>query len=87
LVENWSTVNVPKPPPVIPTQITTTSPGCDAIFSTPLLPAFTGFALAISRDYSGIAFAIPLAQLFLTLGLLTMAVYIFARREIILSGS
>jgi hypothetical protein len=57
-----------------------------AIFSTPLLPAFTGFALSISRDYSGIAFAIPLAQLFLTLGLLTMAVYIFARREIILSG-
>jgi hypothetical protein len=57
------------------------------IFSTPLLPAFTGFALSISRDYSGIAFAIPLAQLFLTLGLLTMAVYVFARREIILSGS
>ena len=57
------------------------------IFSTPLLPAFTGFALSISRDYSGIAFAIPLAQLFLTLGLLTLAVYIFARREIILSGN
>ena len=57
------------------------------IFSTPLLPAFTGFALSISRDYSGIAFAIPLAQLFLTLGLLTMAVYIFTRREVILSGS
>ena len=56
------------------------------IFSTPLLPAFTGFALSISRDYSGIAFAIPLAQLFLTLSLLTMAVYVFARREIILSG-
>jgi len=56
------------------------------IFSTPLLPAFTGFALSISRDYSGIAFAIPLAQLFLTLGLLTMAVYVFARREVILSG-
>ena len=57
------------------------------IFSTPLLPAFTGFALSVSRDYSGIAFAIPLAQLFLTLGLLTMAVYVFARREIILSGN
>ena len=58
-----------------------------AIFSTPLLPAFTGFELSISRDYSGIAFAIPLAQLFLTLSLLMMAVYVFARREIILSGS
>jgi hypothetical protein len=56
------------------------------IFSTPLLPAFTGFALSVSRDYSGIAFAIPLAQLFLTLGLLTLAVYVFARREVIFSG-
>jgi hypothetical protein len=57
------------------------------IFSTPLLPAFTGFALSVSRDYSGIAFAIPLAQLSLTLGLLAMAAYVFSRREIIFSGA
>jgi hypothetical protein len=56
------------------------------IFSTPLLPAFTGFALSVSRDYSGLAFVIPLAQLCLTLGLLSMSVYVFARREIIFSG-
>jgi hypothetical protein len=56
------------------------------IFSTPLLPAFTGFALSLSRDYSGIGVAIPLAQLSLTLSLLALAVYAFARRELIFSG-
>jgi hypothetical protein len=58
-----------------------------AIFSTPLLPAFTGFALSLSRDYSGISVAIPLSQLSLTIGLLALAVYAFSRREIIFSGS
>ncbi|HNP71419.1 MAG TPA: hypothetical protein PLO33_15665 [Kouleothrix sp.] len=57
------------------------------IFSTPLLPAFTGFELALSRDYSGLALAIPLAQFSLTLGLLALALYAFARREIIFSGA
>ncbi|HWQ12223.1 MAG TPA: hypothetical protein VNL77_05455 [Roseiflexaceae bacterium] len=57
------------------------------IFSTPLLPAFTGFALAVSRDYSGISVVIPLAQLSLTLGLLSLAIYTFSRRELIFSGA
>jgi hypothetical protein len=57
------------------------------LFSTPLLPAFTGFALSVSGDYSGIAIAIPLAQLSLTLGLLSLATYVFSRREIIFSGA
>jgi hypothetical protein len=57
------------------------------IFSTPLLPAFTGFALSLSRDYNGIGVAIPLAQLSLTLSLLALAVYAFARRELIFNGN
>jgi hypothetical protein len=57
------------------------------LFSTPLLPAFTGFALAVSRDYSGINALIPLAQLSLTLGLLGLAIYTFSRRELIFSGA
>ncbi|HEX9373150.1 MAG TPA: hypothetical protein VF897_19210 [Roseiflexaceae bacterium] len=57
------------------------------ILSTPLLPAFTGFELAVTRQYDGIAFAIPLAQLSLALGLLSLAVYVFGRREIIFSGA
>jgi hypothetical protein len=57
------------------------------IASTPLLPAFTGYELAVSRDYSGLAFVIPLAQLSLTLSLLALAVYAFARRDLLLTGA
>jgi hypothetical protein len=67
-----------------------TPPALDVLrtlFSTPLLPAFTGFALAVSRDYSGINALIPLAQLSLTLGLLGLAIYTFSRRELIFSGA
>lgn len=71
----------------LPVPITTTLNVLRAIFSTPLLPAFTGFALSISRDYSGLALAIPIAQLSLTLGLLALALYVFSRREIIFSGA
>jgi hypothetical protein len=56
------------------------------IFSTPLLPAFTGFQLAVDRDYSGIHFLTPIAQLTLTLSLLSLAVYAFRRRDLIFSG-
>ena len=56
------------------------------IFSTPLLPAFTGFELSVSRNYTGISFLTPIAQLFLTIGLLSLAVYAFARRDIIFSS-
>jgi hypothetical protein len=67
--------------------ITTALEVLRTIFSTPLLPAFTGFALSLSRDYSGIGVAIPLAQLSLTLSLLALAVYAFARRELIFSSN
>lgn len=71
----------------LPSALTAALSVLRTIFSTPLLPAFTGFALSVSRDYSGIAFAIPLAQLSLTLGLLSLATYVFTRREIIFSGA
>lgn len=53
------------------------------IFGAPLLPAFSGFALSVSRDYNGAAIAILLAQLSLTLGMLSLALYAFGRREIV----
>lgn len=56
------------------------------VFSTPLLPAFTGFSLAVTRDYSGANIAIPFAQFFLVVSLLALAIYAFARRELILNG-
>ncbi|MBK9712068.1 MAG: hypothetical protein IPO81_12215 [Kouleothrix sp.] len=71
----------------LPAALTAALSVLRTIFSTPLLPAFTGFALSVSREYGGIAFAIPLAQLSLTLGLLSLAIYIFSRREIIFSGA
>lgn len=57
------------------------------VFSAPLLPAFTGFALSVSRDYAGISFLTPVAQFFLTISLLTLAVYAFTRRDLIFSSS
>jgi hypothetical protein len=56
------------------------------IFSTPLLPPFTGFELSRTQNYSGINAIIPIAQLSLTLGLLALAVYAFSRRELIFSS-
>lgn len=57
------------------------------IFSTPLLPAFTGFSLSVTRDYGGVNAAIPFAQLSLTLGLLALALFAFTRRDLIFTGS
>lgn len=54
------------------------------IFSTPLLPAFTGFALSVSRDYSGLSMIVPLSQLLLVLGILGIALWQFSRRELVL---
>jgi hypothetical protein len=71
----------------LPPAVATALDVLRTIFSTPLLPSFTGFALSVSRDYSGINAIIPLAQLSLTLGLLSLAVYAFSRRELIFSAS
>jgi hypothetical protein len=71
----------------LPAPLTTTISVLRTIFSTPLLPAFTGFALAVNRQYDLVAFAILFAQLSLTLGLLSLAVYVFSRREIIFNGA
>ncbi|MEM8534641.1 MAG: hypothetical protein AAGF95_27610 [Chloroflexota bacterium] len=57
------------------------------IFSTPLLPAFTGFSLSVTRDYSNFNIAIPFAQLSLTLSLIALSMYAFSKRDIIFSSS
>lgn len=56
------------------------------ILSAPLLPAFTGFAISVSRDYRGASAVVPVAQLFLVIGVLAFAVYSFAKRELVFSG-
>ena len=68
----------------MPAPLATTLDVVRTIFGAPLLPAFTGFALAVSRDYSGISAVVPLSQLFLTLGILGLATFLFSRRELVL---
>lgn len=56
------------------------------VLSWPLVPPFSGFALAVSRDYGAQALAILLAQLSLVVVLLGLSIYAFGRRELIFSG-
>lgn len=55
-----------------------------SIFSWPIYPAIAGFRLATTRDWSGGARYIPVAQLALTVLLLSLALSAFKRRDLIL---
>lgn len=57
------------------------------ILGAPLLPAFSGFALSVTRDYSGISAIVPLAQAMLLLSLLGLTIAIFLRRELVFGRS
>lgn len=60
--------------------------GLQALLSWPLVPAFSGFELARTRDYSGSAPVILIAQSSLLVALLGISLYTFSRREVILSA-
>ncbi len=66
----------------LPNGVATVLDVVRTVLGAPLLPAFTGFALAISRDYSGISVLVAPAQIALTLGLLSLALNVFGRREL-----
>lgn len=55
-----------------------------SIFSWPVYPAIAGFKLATTRDFANGQMYIPLAQLALTVLLLSLALSSFKRRDIIL---
>lgn len=55
-----------------------------SLFSWPVYPALAGFKLATTRDFANGAIYIPLAQLALTVLLLSLALSSFKRRDIIL---
>lgn len=58
-----------------------------AILGGPLVPAFYGFQLAVTRDYSTpTAYANLLAQASLLTSLLGLALYAFSRRDLIFSS-
>ncbi len=67
----------------LPTTVTNVLAGVQTILSWPLVPAFSGFALTLSRDYSGSALVILIAQVSLLVTLLAVAVYAFAQRDLI----
>ncbi|NCC32840.1 MAG: hypothetical protein EOM24_12590 [Chloroflexia bacterium] len=57
-----------------------------AVLGSPLVPAFYGFQLAVTRDYSSAtAVANLFAQASLLVSLLGLAIYAFARRDLIFS--
>jgi hypothetical protein len=55
-----------------------------SLFSWPIYPAMAGFKLATSRDWSGGALYIPLAQLALAVLMISLALIAFKRRDVIL---
>jgi hypothetical protein len=68
-----------------PPVFTNVIDGLQTVLGWPMVPAFSGFALAMSRDYSGNAPAILVAQSSLLAALLGLAIYSFSRRELVLS--
>ncbi len=67
----------------LPANVTNVLAGAQTILSWPLVPAFSGFALTLSRDYSGSALVIIIAQVSLLVTLLAVAVYAFGQRDLI----
>lgn len=57
------------------------------VLAAPLLPAFAGFELSVTRQYNSLSAALILAQILMTLGLLALALYSFGRRELVFSRS
>lgn len=58
-----------------------------ALLGGPLVPAFYGFQLAVTRDYgTATAYANLLAQASLLISLLGLSVYAFSRRDLIFSS-
>ncbi|MBX0331052.1 hypothetical protein K2Z83_25700 [Oscillochloris sp. ZM17-4] len=70
----------------LPEVVRTLLRAVQAILGGPLVPAFYGFQLAVTRDYStGTAVANLFAQASLLISLLGLAIYSFSRRDLIFS--
>ncbi len=69
-----------------PNAVKTLLNGVQTILSWPLVPVFSGFALAIHRDMGIHALVVIVAQVSLLVALLGLALYAFSRRETVLSS-
>lgn len=71
----------------LPEVVRTLLRAVQALLGGPLVPAFYGFQLAVTRDYSSAtAIANLLAQASLLVSLLGLAMYAFSRRDLIFSS-
>lgn len=71
---------------LLPPALRTLLRAAQAVLGGPLVPAFYGFQLAVTRDYtSGTAVANLFAQASLLISLLGLAIYSFSRRDLIFS--
>lgn len=71
----------------LPDAIRSVLRALQALLGGPLVPAFYGFQLAVTRDYSTpTAIANILAQASLLVSLLGLSIYAFARRDLIFSN-
>jgi hypothetical protein len=65
-----------------PETVKTILSSLQTIFSWPLVPAFSGFALTMSREYSGQGVVVIFAQFSLLVALLGIALISFSRRDV-----
>lgn len=72
---------------VLPQGVRALLGALQSLLGGPLVPAFYGFQLAVTRDYSTpTALANLLAQVSLLISLLGLSIYAFARRDLIFSS-
>ncbi len=71
----------------IPAAVQAVLSAAQAILGGPLVPAFYGYQIGVTRDYSDpTVFANLFAQLSLLIALLGLAIYAFSRRDVIFSS-
>jgi hypothetical protein len=70
----------------LPSVISGLLGGLQTALAWPLVPAFSGYTLSLSRDYGGQGVFILVAQISLTVLLLSLGLYSFSQRELVLSS-
>jgi hypothetical protein len=70
----------------LPSVVQSVLSSLQTILGWPLVPAFSGFALALNPDYSSSALTILVSQVSLLVALLGIAIYSFSQRELLLSA-
>lgn len=70
----------------LPSTLQVLLDSAQTMLSWPLVPGFSGFALAVQRNYDASALFIIIAQFSLLVALLGLSIYAFAQRDLIFSS-